>query len=259
MTALASFDDHGSGPAVIFLHGVGSGRRGWRNQQDAVVSAGWRFVAVDAPGFGESRLPGEPGFEPHVAGVLAVLDSLDIDQAVICGHSLGGMTAQEVYATAPNRVRALVLSATSPAFGKTDGDFQRQFLRERLEPFDQGMTMPEFAAQFASNLTGPAPTAGVTDEIIDVMAEVPVESYRTSMHTITTFDRRQNLSNIAVPTLLIAGEFDTNSPAPMMTKMAGKIPNAETVVMAATGHMGPIEDAESFNEILTTFLQHLLL
>ena len=47
-----SLQSHGVGPAVIFLHGVGSGKEGWDHQIDTVLQAGWRFVAIDAPGFG---------------------------------------------------------------------------------------------------------------------------------------------------------------------------------------------------------------
>jgi pimeloyl-ACP methyl ester carboxylesterase len=255
--ALPSFDDHGAGPAIVFLHGVGSGRGGWRRQIEPVVNAGWRFLAIDAPGFGSSEMPAEPGFEPHVAGILQMLDSLGIDQAVICGHSLGGMTAQEVYAAAPERVSGLVLSATSPAFGKADGDFQREFLRSRFEPFEQGMQMDEFAKNFASRLTGPNADKAAIDEIIEVMTSVPIETYKIAMHTITIFDQRANLPNISVPNLLIAGEVDTNSPAPMMAKMASKIPGSRYVEMPATGHMGPIENTDVFNGHLIEFLNGL--
>ena len=89
-----SVEVHGRGPrTLVLVHGVGSGKEGWRNQIDAVTGAGWRFAAVDAPGFGRTPLPDGPGFGPHVDAVLEAMDNLDLDQAVLCGHSLGGMTA----------------------------------------------------------------------------------------------------------------------------------------------------------------------
>ena len=109
-------------------------------------------------------------------------------------------------------VDGMLLSATSPAFGKPDGDFQRAFLKARFEPFDQGMTMPEFAQAFAPRLVGPHPRDGAVEEIRSVLSTVSIEAYRLSMHTITTFDCRHNLPNIDIPTLLISGEHDTNSP-----------------------------------------------
>lgn len=252
-----SFEAHGSGPAVIFLHGVGSGKEGWRHQIDCVVGAGWRFVAIDGPGFGNTDCPEEEGFAPHISAVLQTMDDLDISGAAICGHSMGGMTAQEVYALHPDRVDALILSATSPAFGRPDGDFQKEFLRARFEPLDNGMTMADVANATAAQLVGPTPDDGAIDEIIDVMAAVSAEAYRKAVRALTTFDQRANLENIAIPTLLIAGDNDKNAPAPMMKKMASKIPGTNYVELSSTGHMAPIENSAAFNQHLTEFLKRI--
>ncbi len=246
-----------SARAVVFLHGVGSGKEGWMAQADAVTRAGWRFIAFDAPGFGQTPLPQQAGFEPHMRAVIDILDHYKLENAVICGHSLGGMTAQEVYAAHPDRVSALILSATSPAFGKPDGDFQKEFLRARFEPFDNGMTMPEFARSFAPKLLGSSPDSAAVENVVEVMSRVSVEAYRLAMQTITGFDQRSNLPNITVPTLLIAGDHDTNSPAKMMARMAQHIANSIYVELENTGHMAPIENAPAFNHHLTSFLQRL--
>lgn len=253
----ASFISHGTGPAIIFLHGVGSGKEGFANQIDPVVAHGWHFIAIDAPGFGKTPFPKEPGFRSHVDAVLGVMDHLDIASAVLCGHSLGGMTAQEIAALVPDRVSGLILSATSPAFGRPDGDFQKKFLQERFAPFENGVTMPEFARMFAPKLVGPKPAPTAIDEIVDVMQAVSIDAYRSAMHTITTFDRRANLPNIKIPTLLIAGGLDKNSPAPMMQKMAGKISAAQYVELPQTGHMAPIENPEGFNLNLVEFINRV--
>ena len=254
---IASYEHHGNRdqPALVLLHGVGSGKEGFAAQRQTVVDAVWQFLAIDAPGFGNTPLPAEPGFGDHVAAVLGVLDHLGIERAVLLGHSLGGMTAQEVFAHHRDRVAGLILSATSPAFGKPDGDFQKEFLQARLEPFENGMTMPEFAAQFSKNLVGSNAENGAVDAIIDVMSSVSIEAYSMAMKTLTRFDQRANLSNIGVPTLLIAGEEDRNSPAPMMEKMASKIAYSQYVMLPKTGHMAPIENHSAFNEVVKSFLE----
>ena len=256
-----TYDDHGIDACgentIVFLHGVGIGRQGWCHQLECATSAGWRFVAIDAPGFGGTPMPDQPGFAPHVDTVLAVLDHLDIKRAVLCGHSLGGMTAQEIYAQHADRVAGLVLSATSPAFGRPDGEFQKAFLKSRFEPFDQGMSMPAFARTFVPQLVGSNPSTGAVEEIIEIMSCVSVDAYRLAMRTITGFDQRENLAKIHVPTLLIAGEQDTSSPAPMMAKMASKITGADYVELPATGHMAPIENPGGFNHHLTNYLKSI--
>ena len=251
----ASFISQGAGPTIVFLHGVGSGKEGFSNQIDPVVSNGWHFLSIDAPGFGETPFPAESGFEPHVDAVVGTLDDLEIKTAIICGHSLGGMTAQEIAARHPDRVSGLILSATSPAFGKPGGDFQKKFLRDRFSPFEHGMTMPEFANSFSPKLVGSNPAPGAIEAIIEVMSSVSIDTYRRAMQTITTFDQRANLPNITAPTLLIAGEFDTNAPAPMMQKMASKIDGSIFVELSNTGHMAPIENPDEFNRHLVNFIK----
>ena len=242
---------------VIYLHGVGSGKEGWEAQTSATNDSGWRFIAVDAPGFGETPLPENSGFAPHVESLLELIDSLEAERIVLCGHSLGGMTAQEFYAIHPDKISGLILSATSPAFGKPDGDFQKEFLRARFEPFEKGMTMPEFANQFAKKLLGPSPKSEAVQQVIEVMSSVSVDAYKLSMNTIVSFDQRANLPNIKVPTLLIAGERDANSPAKMMSRMAQHIPSSQYIELKNTGHMAPIENAAVFNQHLSKFLRNL--
>lgn len=254
----SSFTSSGdSADCVLFLHGVGSGKEGWKAQAAAIVDAGWRFVAIDAPGFGETPLPNQAGFDPHVESLLDVINSLHASRVVLCGHSLGGMTAQEFYATYPEKISGLILSATSSAFGKPDGDFQKEFLRARFEPFENGITMPQFAKRFAKNLLGPSASAQAIDLVIDVMSSVSIDAYKLSMNTIVGFDQRENLQNIHIPTLLISGEHDTNSPAKMMARMAERIAGSTYVQLADTGHMAPIENSTTFNQHLFQFLKSL--
>ena len=252
---LPSFEQHGNGRAVIFLHGIGSGKEGWHHQITPVVEAGFTFIAIDAPGFGNTPLPAEPGFATHRQSVLDVMDHLEIASAILVGHSLGGMTAQDIAAEQPGRVDGLVLSATSPAFGRPDGDFQRQFLKSRLEPFEQGLSMAEFAAQFSSRLLAKNSTDAALREVKRVLSRIDIAAYKSAMMTLTQFDRRAALADIAVPCLLIAGDEDANAPAQMMEKTASKIAGAELVVLPQTGHMAPVENPNGFNRAVVGFLE----
>ena len=255
---IASWTSTGnSSDAVIFLHGVGSTKASWAAQAATTIEAGWRFVAIDLPGFGGTPLPDKPGFGPHIDVLLRVIETEKPSRIVLCGHSMGGMTAQEFHALYPDQVSGLILSATSPAFGKPGGDFQKEFIRNRLEPFDQGMTMPEYARKFSANLLGPNASPKALESIIDDMSTVSVDAYRLGVQTIAGFDQRANLPNISVPALLISGQHDKNAPAKMMAKMAQYIDGADYVELADTGHMAPIENPKEFNQQLSRFLKKL--
>lgn len=240
---------------MVFLHGVGGDASSWNLQKAAVVKAGWRFVAIDCPGYGGTPTPESLTWADLRDAVSATLDVLGVARAVLVGHSMGGMVAQSYLAHRPERVRAAVLSATSPAFGKPDGDWQKAFIRDRFEPFDaQKMTMPDFAAKFVPGMVGESASPDGVAQAVRCMAGVPVETYKTAMQNLVTFEGRENLPKIAVPTLLIAGEQDKNAPLPVMKKMAGKIAGSETVVLPGIGHLANFEAPDAFNNAIVQFL-----
>ena len=244
----------GAGPStVVFLHGVGGDRASWGPQLE-VFSRRFRAVAWDAPGYGASA-PLQPMTFPGLAASLAaLLDHLGVDAAHIVGQSFGGMIAQEFAATYPKRVRSLVLTGTSPAFGRADGDFQKRFVADRLAPLDAGKTMAELAQGIIGNLVGDNPDPAGIKAAVGSMSRVSADTYRASMLCIVGFDRREALGRIAVPTLVLAGSRDSNAPAPMMEKMASKIPGARYVCLQGAGHLANLEQPAAFNEIVLKFL-----
>lgn len=72
---------------------------------------------------------------------------------------------------------------------------------------------------------------------------------------LTTFDRREQLARILVPTLVLAGSDDMIAPPAMMERMAQKVPGAEYVCLPGCGHLGPMDQPEAFNNALLAFLQ----
>ena len=87
-----------------------------------------------------------------------------------------------------------------------------------------------------------------------IMSRVPPDTYRKAVALLTTFDRREQLARISVPTLLIAGGDDKVAPAPVMERMAARIPGAEFVVLEGCGHLGPMDQPGEFNAALLSFL-----
>ena len=95
-------------PPLVFLHGIGGAARAWHGQLDFFKHR-YRAIAWDMPGYGDSP-PLEPMTFPALAdSLVALLDARSIERAVVVGHSMGGMVAQELVARMPDRVAALVL------------------------------------------------------------------------------------------------------------------------------------------------------
>jgi pimeloyl-ACP methyl ester carboxylesterase len=230
---------------VVLLHGIGG--------------PSWGDLLPDAihwpmPGFcGTPALP-DMTF-PALAD--ALLESLDVNrvfEAVLVGHSMGGMLAQEFYARFPHRVSKLVLYATTAAFGGRDPSFAESFLKARLGPLEDGRSMAEAAPAMLDGMFAPGADPEAMPRAIEAMSEIPVDVYRDTLRCLTTFDRRADLPKIAVPTLLIAGERDQTAPVKTMQRMAESIPDARLEVIPHAGHLAHLEHPAAFRAALLPFL-----
>jgi 3-oxoadipate enol-lactonase len=254
MPCLPAYEAQGSGGVpVLFLHGIGGGADSWQEQL-ACFGRTRRALAWWMPGYGPSIPLSGTTFEALAEAVIALIDSLEAPRVHLVGHSIGGMIAQTLAGRAQERLASLTLSATSPAFGSPDGAFQRVFVEKRLKPLDEGFSLADLAPRIVAELTGDDTDPDAFDRAVASMSAVPPESYRAAMHCVVTFDARSILPRIAVPTLLIAGEKDTNSPPAMMERMAGKISGARFQVIEGAGHLANLERPAAFNAILASFL-----
>lgn len=241
--------------ALVFLHGVGGSHLAWERQLPHFAARGYRALAWDQPGYGGSPLVEPYDLEHIVLALKRYVEERAAGHAVLVGHSMGGFVAQEAYARFPEMVQALALCFTSPAFGGTGGDFQREFIRARIAPLDAGKTMADIAARLMPAMSGAKSDPQGLALAQRIMAEVPPTTYRKAVHFLTTFDRRALLAGIRVPTLLVAGSDDRTAPAAVMERMAQKIPGAQFVLLEGCGHLGPMDQPEAFNTALEGFLE----
>jgi len=245
--------ERGAGPPVVFLHGIGGDGTSWLPELEA-FSGRYRAIAWDMPGYGRSPDLTEMTFPALAAALEELLDWLAVERAHLIGHSIGGMVAQEFAAACPQRVASLVLYATSPAFGKPDGDWQREFLRARLAPLDAGRRMADLAPGIVKSLVGDDRDPQGVARAIAAMICVPEAAYRAAMQCIVTFDRRDALAGLACPVLVLAGAQDDNAPPRMMQRMAKHIPAARFEIIAGAGHLAHFERPAAFRAAITDFL-----
>ena len=232
----------------MLLHGIGGAAHLW----EAVP--GRRMLAWNQLGYGGTALP-DPLTFPVLADALARdLDAAGVPRADVVGHSMGGMIALEFALRHPGRVGRLVPYATTPAFGGRDPAFARDFLAQRLGPLDAGRSMRECAASLAGGMCAPGADPAAEPAAIAAMAEVPEATYRATLATLATFDRRAQLPRIAAPTVLIAGEGDAVAPPRTMQRMADAIPGARLIVVAGAGHLAHLERPAAFATALTEAL-----
>ena len=241
-------------PPLVFLHGIGGAARAWRGQIEA-FSDRYRAMAWDMPGYGGSAPLPAVSIATLADALQDFLRTVGAAKPILVGHSIGGMIVQQWLTKYPDVAAAIVLAQTSPAFGKADGDWQKEFIGARLGPLDRGETMVSLAPTLVKELVGDDPDVRGMELARDCMAAVPEASYRASMLALLGFDQRNALKNIAVPTLVLSGSRDRNAPAPMMAKMASYIPSATYVELEGAGHLVNLERPADFNAALDSFLK----
>lgn len=240
-------------PWLVFVHGIGGSSRVWPDQE-AFFADRARVLFWNIPGYGGRPLPDDFTFAGLASQLVDDLRAFGIEHFALVGHSFGGMIAQQVARDFPEVLSHVVLSGTSPAFGSPDGDFQKRFIDDRLGPLDAGKTMHDIAGDIVRSLVAPGcPQAGI-DVARQSMEQVSEATYRASMTLLLTFDLRASLSAISVPTLVLAASRDTSAPAPMMEKMASRIPGARYVCIDDAGHLANLERPEAFNRAIANFL-----
>lgn len=248
---------HDSRPALVFLHGIGGGAAGFDEQVAHFRRDGRRVIAWRQPGYG-----GTAPVEPYTLAAIAArlldeLHSLGIGRFVPIGHSLGAMIALEAYALAPARIDAMVLAMSTPAFGSSDGDRQREFIAQRTGLLDRGATMADVAAGLVPSLMAPAAPAAAIERAAGLMAGIPEPVYRAALGALVRFEQRALLPTIAVPVLCLAAEHDRTAPPAVMQRMAERIPGARYACLAGLGHLAPIEDPAAFTAAVDDFLTRL--
>jgi 3-oxoadipate enol-lactonase len=241
-------------PPLVFLHGIGGAARAWRGQLDFFGDR-YRAVAWDMPGYGGSAPLTSVSIATLADALRDFLQQIGATKPILVGHSIGGMIVQQLLAKNPDIAGAVVLAQTSPAFGKPDGDWQKEFIGARLGPLDRGETMVSLAPTLVRELVGDDPDAGGMTLARDCMAAVPEATYRATILALMGFDLRNALKDIAVPTLVLSGSRDKNAPAPMMAKMASYIPSASYVELEGAGHLVNLERPGAFNAALDGFLK----
>jgi 3-oxoadipate enol-lactonase len=241
-------------PPLVFLHGIGGAARAWRGQIEA-FSDRYRAMAWDMPGYGGSAPLPAVSIATLADALQDFLRAVGAAKPILVGHSIGGMIVQQWLIKYPDVARAIVLAQTSPAFGKADGDWQKEFISARLRPLDRGETMVSLAPSLVKELVGDDPDVRGMELARDCMAAVPEASYRACMLALLGFDQRSALKNITVPTLVLSGSRDKNAPAPMMAKTAAYIPSATYVELEGAGHLVNLERPAAFDSALDSFLK----
>lgn len=249
--AVLAYDEAGSGTLLTFLHGVGSDRRTWAGQVER-FAASHRVLAPDLRGHGDSRAAaGSISIERFALDCAALIGHADAGPAHVCGLSLGGIVALQLWAERPDLVRSLVLADSWAHHPEAAAG-----LEARLAAID-ARPLRELAEQRMPAVLGPGAAPGLVRRAVEVMAGKDPAAYRRSNQVLWGADMRDVAAGVRVPTLVVVGELDTVTPRRLSEQLAGLIPGARLAVIPGAGHLSNEENPDAFNGLLAAFLQEM--
>jgi pimeloyl-ACP methyl ester carboxylesterase len=237
---------HGTkGPAVVLLQGLGLSSRFWFDIPERLSDVR-RVIAIDNRGTGRSDKPRRPWTMATMADdVIAVLDHAGIDEAFVVGISMGGMIAQHVALRHPDRVRGLVLLATTAGF--LMGGLPEAKALGRLVTLPFGgpragtnlvrLLLPEAKWSQAKEIFRDWPRAMREDPTVPWTFGAHL--FAASLHLVT-----RRLSEIDCPVVVVAGRHDQLIPLKNAHVLAKRIRRAELEVVEDAGHAVFAEDRD---------------
>lgn len=245
-------DSGGDGPVIVFSHGLLMDHTMFAPQVDALRD-GYRVVTWDERGHGEAEHDEPWSYWDSADDVLALLDHLGVERAVLAGMSQGGFLSLRAALRAPERVRGLVLIDTQA--GVEDPEIVPLYLgmAEAWAADGPAQETLDFAA---AAILGPR----ADDESWKAhWAGLPPHRAPQMMHPLVTRDDlTDRLGEIACPALVIHGDADASIPVSKAEDLVAGLPGAEPLVLiAGAGHAANLTFPEPVNAAIRSFLDDL--
>lgn len=258
------YEDHGTGPAIVLIHGFPLSGTAWEKQIPALLQAGYRTITYDRRGFGKSSQPSIGyDYDTFAADLNTLMTQLDLRDTVLVGHSMGtGEVTRYLGKYGAERVRRAVVIAPIPPFMLKSADNAQGVDRGVIDGAVRSIRADRFAylTAFLHDFYNLDVTLGklVSDDDVRasfiVAAGAGAEATAACPPTWLT-DFRQDLPRISVPLLIIQGDADRILPFPATGKRLHEaVPGSRLIVLAGRPHGIPWTHAGEINRALLDFL-----
>jgi len=255
------YEVHGRGQAMVFLSETACDGEVWKIYQVPEFSQDHRVIIHDYRGTGQSSKPSiDYTTQMFARDVIALMDHLKADDAIVVGHSMGGRVAQLLALDYPDRVKRLVLASTGSHFPKTKGlplKICKEMIEWGYEKYERDHSI----------------LVGFTDEFVKSHPErvehylkirmqnlCPVEFYLRHLLARQSHDTSARLKEIRQPTLVLVGEDDRNMSSEVNHRMssdvlAQEIPNSRLVVLPNERHSYFFANPDEAHKIIREFIK----
>ncbi len=247
-----AYEERGSGPALLMIHGFPFDRRQWFPQVAGLADIR-TCVAVDLRGHGLSldEEPRDYSMDQFADDVAATLQDMGVDQADVAGLSMGGYVAFALWRRHRARVRSLILSDTKAEADSDEARAGRDAAAKAI--LDEGMA--KFHTGLGPKLLGDEPPPEAVERIEQMFVDTePAVAAAVAIAMRDRPDATADLGTIDVPTLWLHGEQDKIMPIDAARTSAEAIAGARFVAIPKAGHVPTLENADAVNAAMREFL-----
>jgi pimeloyl-ACP methyl ester carboxylesterase len=249
-----AYREAGSGPAIVFLHGLGGNSASWE-PQFAALSASHRVVAWDMPGFGDSEPLATSSATTRTLSTLAdrFMATLGIEHAVGIATSYGTVILADLAQSHPSRLSGMVFACGVVGMAHLPPE-TRARLRETRRAELEAMGQRKFAETRNSTYLGKGMPKAMIERVVELAGSATTEGYLQAYGAMTDADIFPSLASIKIPVLVMSGADDPIAPARDCERVANALSNAEYRSIENAGHYLNLEQAETFNRLVGHFL-----
>jgi pimeloyl-ACP methyl ester carboxylesterase len=249
------YSEAGRGTPLVLLHGFPLTSAVWTKQKQQLAGR-YRVISPDLRGHGQSPAPpGTYDMDTLAGDVLALLDSLNIEQAAIMGHSMGGYVTLAAWRLAPARFLALGMIDSQAGADTAEGRQGRMQLAEKVAA--QGNQVA--ADAMLPRLFAPGMPAGdpAWEQVRGMILNTPQAGIIGALHGMAARpDSNPLLPTIDVPVLIVTGDKDQIIPLAKAEAMTALLPKATLTVISSAGHMSMLEQPAATTAAIDEFLRN---
>lgn len=241
------YESTGDGLPVVFIHGACEDHSIW-NQQVKHFSRLCKTVVLDLPGHGKSDPLREASIDSYSRLLSSFLEAVGIEKAVIVGHSMGGAIALKFCLKQPAKVLALILVDTGAKLG-VHPVFMEAIRKDHVRALKQ------FVSKYGVSKSTSEQTLKT---ILNLMCNTSGQTAIADFEACDSFDVRDQISDIRVPTLIIVGEDDSMTPLKWSEFMKEKIKGSKIRIIPESSHFPMIENPQELNRAIEEFIREIL-
>lgn len=246
-----AYEEAGQGRPVLCLHGMNGSTQSWSEQLSG-LSGEFRVVSWDAPGFGESD-PCGASLDAYGKAVAELMDGLDLRDAIVVGHSMGGLVATKLAADRNPRVAGIVLSSTHLGYARPPGEPLMERYAGRMNHLMRHGGGPEYGMTSARKMVPADASERAIAALAAVAAGARFEGMRDAGRALQEADNGKIAPRVSVPVALFIGGRDPVVKADQLQGLKDAFPEALQTVFPLAGHASYVEFPELYNDALRKF------